>query len=598
MKANKTILKSEIFFLIVISLLTTYLGFRGLGNNSLWDDEAQVAIFAQNILKTGELVAWDGRNLFSYRNGNVLDTNLRIINSPMHYYNTALFYKIFGFSTWAGRFPSVIFGIASLFVFWPLLRNEFPKRRPLRLYALTLVAFSYSFLLNIRQATYYAPAIFFALLTYYLFKRCVNDKQNRWFLLLAGSFLCMFFVHYLLCAALIGGIGLVFLCFYLKQTRRSEWLKFGLASIVFSVIVVPYIFVFEVWVRHEVNGNVSLFSKTLILFYQNIRELDLIGYMPGSIVLMAVLLGLINRKQRVFPRAMFEWCVLSFGYIVTLSFFSIQPPVWLGWSGSLADIRYLVVLIPFSAGIVASVIVVLHRYRYGPYIGCTLMAVIICTNILSFKIVDQRFRWLLPAFINEIHNDYDTPYDAVITYLKNNAKKDDIVYVYPEHNLNPIQAYLGDTLKMQGLLRRNTLLPKEKLKKLNGLVFIDESFPDWIVAFGLRDMDRVLGYFSSGPFTYACKSNDERCNTIRLNIFGSDMTRPELPWHDFSPVNRFNLNDAIYIFKKNKFTQSNSCSDKEKWRVTEPRLDWLTGVQPLYHPLSAIPAYIDVAKSH
>ena len=190
--------KSEGLFLILVVLITAYLGFQGLDNNSFWDDEAQVAIFAQNILKNGQPTAWDGRNLFTYRNGNVLDADLRIINSPAHYYITAFSFKMFGFSTWAGRFPAVIFGIVSLFVFWFILGNEFPENRPLRFYAFTLAAFSYSFLLNIRQATYYAPAIFFALLSYYFFKKCLNEKQIRWFLLIVGSFVCMFFTHFLL----------------------------------------------------------------------------------------------------------------------------------------------------------------------------------------------------------------------------------------------------------------------------------------------------------------------------------------------------------------------------------------------------------------
>ena len=39
----------------------------GLGDDAFWDDEANTAIFARNLLATGELSGWDGTNLIGYR---------------------------------------------------------------------------------------------------------------------------------------------------------------------------------------------------------------------------------------------------------------------------------------------------------------------------------------------------------------------------------------------------------------------------------------------------------------------------------------------------------------------------------------------------
>ena len=51
------------------------LAFTGITANKFWDDEANTAIFAQNLLDTGQLSAWNGTNLIGYRDGAELDEN-------------------------------------------------------------------------------------------------------------------------------------------------------------------------------------------------------------------------------------------------------------------------------------------------------------------------------------------------------------------------------------------------------------------------------------------------------------------------------------------------------------------------------------------
>ena len=55
-----------------------------MGQYYFWDDEANTAIYARNLLKTGELNAFDGRNLIGYSNGIELDQELNnVIISPL-----------------------------------------------------------------------------------------------------------------------------------------------------------------------------------------------------------------------------------------------------------------------------------------------------------------------------------------------------------------------------------------------------------------------------------------------------------------------------------------------------------------------------------
>ena len=64
------------------------------------------ALFARNLLKTGELTAWDGVNLNGYGFGMQLDENLNNpYMPPLQYYVAAMGFKIFGISTFAGRIP-------------------------------------------------------------------------------------------------------------------------------------------------------------------------------------------------------------------------------------------------------------------------------------------------------------------------------------------------------------------------------------------------------------------------------------------------------------------------------------------------------------
>jgi len=52
--------------MIVAVALALSLACLGLSNHAFWDDEAGTALFARNLLKTGELTAWDGVNLNGY----------------------------------------------------------------------------------------------------------------------------------------------------------------------------------------------------------------------------------------------------------------------------------------------------------------------------------------------------------------------------------------------------------------------------------------------------------------------------------------------------------------------------------------------------
>jgi len=561
MKAwNRLKSKADLYYLIVLVPLTLYLAFYGLNNSSFWDDEAYVAVIAKNFLRTGELTGWDGRNLFSYRNGALLNADLHVINPPADCLLAAAAFKIFGISTWAGRLPFVFFGLGALWIFWLLLKEDYPGCKTVWLYALTLTCLSYSFLLNIRQCRYYALVIFFGLASYYFYKKCLREKKVCWFVLLAGALVCLFFSNYMLCAAFMGSMLLVHLIFYRHIFSRRDWLKMGLAALLFLALTTPYAFWLRLWERRDIDPALQSppLIKTAVLFYQNLRELDLIGYLPSVLVVAGIVLLIVYRKKSCCPPALYEWLALIFGYTFFLSFLSIQPAVWRGWAGGLADIRYLNILLPFCAGCMAVVLSVIHQIKFGKILGFVLLLLLLCTNLLSLKIVQPEMRWLIPAYWQEINTDFDSPYDAAVEFLQRAAIPDDIVYAIPEYALGPLQFYLGDRLKMQGTLRHNVHFSQKALARINAPIFLSDTYPHWIISFGLSQATRqMLYYFSRGKYAYGCNTSFTACSySRRLDVFHQDRTRPELPWHSFGPVTSFDVGtQAIYIFQRQEKTR-------------------------------------------
>jgi len=119
------------YILVFLCLLvvSSYLTLTGLDNAAFWDDEAQTAIFARNLLTHGELTGWDGRNLYTYRNGSLLNDELNIINPPLDILVCALSFRIFGPSTWSGRIFFALMGLLSFVIFALALKLDFHPTR-------------------------------------------------------------------------------------------------------------------------------------------------------------------------------------------------------------------------------------------------------------------------------------------------------------------------------------------------------------------------------------------------------------------------------------------------------------------------------------
>ena len=110
----------------LILLAAAVLVLPRLDHTPFWNDELFVAISARNVISSHTLTSWDGRNLYAEGNGNYTDNHLRNGNPPLDILVAGAAFKLFGATTWAGRLPFALFGLAALVLFWRVLRREFP----------------------------------------------------------------------------------------------------------------------------------------------------------------------------------------------------------------------------------------------------------------------------------------------------------------------------------------------------------------------------------------------------------------------------------------------------------------------------------------
>lgn len=534
---------------ILIFIICIYLSFTRLDNTYFWDDEAQVGIIARNFLSTGNLSGWDGRNLFALRNGSLLDKELRIINPPLDYLVSAASFMAFGDSTWTGRFPFVVAGLIGLVIFAFLLRYDFGKDGLLWVYALGILAFSVVFLLNIRQCRHYALSLLFSQLIFYSYRFCLATKKFSWFMVLCVASLFFFYSHFLLCIAFLLALGIFHLLFYRYHFGVKERNKLIIVGSVFILATLPYALHYSIWVRPDMfTGGEAWYLHKFKLIWWNIRELNLLGCLPWIVFIGLIYFTIRYWKKESAARTTLQWVTFSFGYVFFLALLSRQPTN----IETIADVRYLMPVIPFLAGSVGSFLWFVHKRMR--IVALILFVLIISSNILTLTPYNWKFRWFLPAYIKEVHSDYPTSNKAVVDFLMRNAEQDDLVYAFPQYFNYPLVFYAGHKFRFCCLLNYQTLLPIEIIRNLHAPLFIEEHFPDWFIAFGKhRDTSELLKYFSREYYEDGRIVQFSYCLVKTLDVYWSDTSRSELPWHNFGPKIDFDKAiESVYIFRRSE----------------------------------------------
>ena len=199
--------------LFIILALGTFLLLFHLDHRPFWQDEAETACLAKNVLKYGVPRAYDGVNLVSQEQGHEFGQNFLWRWSPwLQIYVAAAAFKIGGLTTYAGRFPFAALGIACIFLVFLLVYHNFGDPVWASLAAL-LLATSVVFLLFARQCRYYSLGAFLTLINLYAFREDWQHKTGP-LLLFCASLGFLFYTNYLLFLSYVGPLMLAALLLY------------------------------------------------------------------------------------------------------------------------------------------------------------------------------------------------------------------------------------------------------------------------------------------------------------------------------------------------------------------------------------------------
>ncbi len=226
----------EYWPLATIIVLASVLMFANLGNQSLWEDEAETALLAKTVLTHGVPLDTDGRNFFSVKAGADYDkkSHMHKWHPWLQFYLAAASFAVLGPTTLAARLPFTLFGVGTCVLMYFFGRRMLGSRRAGVVAALLVLA-SVPFLLLVRQCRYYSLDVFFATLGLYGYYNMLEKRKWSGLTFFLGAFF-LFHSHYLHCAVLLGTVTLHSLIW-----RRDRLLAVAAVSGLVGLLNVPWI---------------------------------------------------------------------------------------------------------------------------------------------------------------------------------------------------------------------------------------------------------------------------------------------------------------------------------------------------------------------
>jgi hypothetical protein len=520
----------------------------GIGNHPFWSDEADTAIFARNTLHFGYPTGWDGRNLFAYRDGALLSPDLVESQSTwLQYYLAAGAFALLGEGTVPGRLPFAALGVATVIAFYFLVLRWYGSRR-LAFACATALAVWVPFLLFARACRYYAPSMLASVVLTLLWDG-LSLRRGRGLVLFVGVGVLMFHTNPLLLACLLAALLLTDL---LLERHHERFRATLVASAAIALLALPWALALAPAAdpQGRFMGNLEPW-RWLRLFARHLRDYSTGGFFPGLMVLPVAISILAAAHDRDELRRAARPAVLVLAYTATLALLSPQDPrtTWF------ADIRYCVPMIPvLLVLLVHGLVWLVGRQRV---VGVAVAVLCLGTDLLAPG-------WLVPAgsdavrsasplglpfhcwpaeYLHECTHHYQTPYAAVVAYLRDTARHDETIVVSPPYKGDAVLFYLGDRLRFVSVLRPDNLRLMPRVRASLPRSVYGAVRPDWIVAFGQLALEEAC----SAP-AVAGRSG------YRLTVlphYDQETTRAELFWRSFGPVTAYPPEERIFILHSN-----------------------------------------------
>ena len=225
-----------------VLLVAAYLCLVNLDYAALWHDEAPPAFMGKNLLKQGDILGWDGRNLVGGTNGKTLNEDLRDPWPPLMYVLNAVGFVIFGVNEIGARVVHAVIGIVALGVFYLLLRQHLPKHPRLRFFIFVFAAGSAQLLLYFRQSRYFSVMVLALILLFYLYELYWRSKHPAYLPVLGLVAALSFFNHYAGGAATMLSLAAYHLLFRARTTTRREWVLFAICGAAVVAVGTSYLY--------------------------------------------------------------------------------------------------------------------------------------------------------------------------------------------------------------------------------------------------------------------------------------------------------------------------------------------------------------------
>ncbi|PKL91742.1 MAG: hypothetical protein CVV21_06875 [Candidatus Goldiibacteriota bacterium HGW-Goldbacteria-1] len=395
---------NEPVFLILLTLLASFMLFSNLGNRYMWQDEAQTVLIAQTVVEKGLPYGTDGKNFYSQSDGVEYGDNYLWKWHPwMQFYVTAPFIKIFGFSNFTARLPFALFALASVLLSYFLAKELFNSNRKAAL-ASFILALYVPFLIMGRMSRYYSPEMFFCLLALFAYARYLEGKKMS-LILYFISLTCIFHTLYVYFFVVIA-VCLSHVSFFDKKKAMMLYIT----SIAAMILNIP--FLLTIYSLNIGGAHPGLLKLPHIIESARMYSAYIDGeLLPWWLLALVVIYFFIRKKVKNGLGTEGKKYLSGLILLITFVFFSI---LFMSVAGHTPFYRNLAAAVPVMAIIAALILAPAFHIKF--YIGVFLTLIFLGTGSL-------------PKYFYEITHDYDGPVEGMVKYLNENGSEDDTVLI-------------------------------------------------------------------------------------------------------------------------------------------------------------------------
>lgn len=558
--------RSLVLWTVALTIAAGCLLIPRLGQRHLWEDEAVTALLAQNTLRFGVPVNWDGSYLISFAQISANKNFLEVRTPWLPYFLLAAVYGLLGtwsqHSTWVARLPFTLCAVACVPVFLHVVQR-FTGNRRLAILSAILLTLSVNFLLYGRQSRYYPLGMLLTLGVLWAYTRL--DERPRLATVACGLFAALLFhTHYVAWATFGVSLAAASAAVHRSPQRLK---KVIIAFALSAVLAVPWLIVVGVY-RLPSMPLSERFWNAAVLFVWYLRDYHALDMMP-LMLLPAMLAALVRRstgRWQVDSSVAFAVILI----VVTTVLCSVFTPQRreMTWH---SDIRYTIHLLPLFSFLQAAAL--MRLWQWKKLLAPIAAGLLLFTNLLSWFPVRlytlpawaqaevglwkgswgyefgprlsaafwEKIRFPLPSYLHEITHDVAGPYGVASEFLRRNAQRGDEVMTWPPEAAEALR-FSNPHLLFCHRWRPEWGARPAALDHLPLYVSQPTTRLQWIVDFE-GDPDRIAEVLAQSGLAL-------RLQPISLGVFRMDMTKPEQHRHAFMTPAGFPLEHDTLVYRR------------------------------------------------